>query len=788
MPLRDQLQETLGSAYTLGRELGGGGMSRVFLATETRLKRTVVVKLMSPELAAGVSVDRFEREIQLAASLQQANIVPLLAAGDMSGVPYYTMPFVEGESLRALLATRGQLPIAEAIGILRDVARALSYAHAHGVVHRDIKPDNVLLSHGTAVVTDFGIAKAISAARTATGQATLTQVGTSIGTPAYMAPEQVAGDPDVDHRADIYAFGCMAYELLAGRPPFTAGNPQRVLAAQLTDTPHPLRTLRAETPAGLVTLIERCLAKAPSDRPANANEIVQALEAITTPSGGHVPSAVPRMSRAGARRMGLGIGTVAVLMLLAAAGAMWRGRMASAGAEDHSIAVLPLTNLSGDKSNDYFGEGLAEEITDALAKAGLRVIGRGTARTLVGRGMDPQAIARQLGVGAVLQGSVQRADNRLRITVSLLAGKDGALLWGDKYDRDIKDVFAVQDEIARSVAGQLRVKLAGGAGATLVRKETDDPEAHALYLQGLYLWNRRTAQTVRQAIGLFEQALQRDPGYARAQAGIAMGYLVLPTYADVPADEAFGKTREAARRALAIDSTLPEAHSALALASAYNFDNVNAERAFARSLALDSTLATTHFWHALLLGHLGRADEAIRESQRAHLLEPASLIIQTSVVQQLYNAGRFAAADSATEAALRIDSTFQLALVFRGKVLTEERRYAEAIAILERVDRESTLRTAQRLGILAYAYARAGRVADARAALARLPKDPALAASGDGAAALDALGERDAAVAMFKRAVEQHDPWILIAGRAAPYDGLRKDPRVVPLFVKIEAP
>ena len=786
MALRDELQDTLGSAYILGRELGGGGMSRVFIATETRLKRTVAVKLMSPELAAGMSAERFEREIQLAASLSQANIVPLLAAGEMNGIPYYTMPFVEGESLRALLAARGALPIAEATGILRDVARALSYAHSHGVVHRDIKPDNVLLSHGTAVVTDFGIAKAISAARTATGDATLTQAGTSIGTPAYMAPEQVAGDPDVDHRADIYAFGCMAYELLAGRPPFTASSPQRVLASQLTDTAQPLRELRAETPSLLATLIERCLSKAPSDRPASATEIVQSLEAISTPSGGHATSVMSRLSRTGRRR--LWFAALAGMVLLAAGGALWRARLPSGSTQDHSIAVLPLANLSGEKANDYFGEGLAEEITDALAKAGLRVIGRGSARVLVGRGMEPQAIAQQLGVGAVLQGSVQRAANRVRITVSLLAAKDGALLWGEKYDRDIKDVFAVQDEIARSVAAQLRVTLAGGSGATLVSRETADPEAHALYLQGLYLWNRRTSQTLRQAIGLFEQALQRDPRYARAEAGLAMAYVVLAFYADVLPDETTRKAREAAHRALAADSTLAEAQAALAFSYAINYDNANAARAFARALALDSTFGTTHLWHALFLGHIGRFDEAIREAQKGRLTEPASLAIQTGLGQELYNAGRLAAADSATAATLRIDATFQLALAFRGKVLIEEHQYAEGIAILERVNRESTLPTAQRLGILAYAYARAGRVADARATLARLPKDPALAASGDGAAALDALGERDAAVAMFSKAVEQHDQWILIAGHAAPYDGLRKDPRLAALFARIEAP
>src|SRR5204863_10114350 len=244
--LREQLQTTLTGTYTLERELGGGGMSRVFVADELRLGRKVVVKVLSPELAAGISAERFEREIKLAASLQQANIVPVLSAGDTNGLPYYTMPFVEGESLRARFA-KGPIAITEVLRILGDVARALQYAHERGIVHRDIKPDNVLLSGGTAVVTDFGIAKALSASRTQSGaSATLTQLGTSIGTPAYMAPEQAAGDPDVDHRADIYAFGCLAYELLAGRPPFHGRSPQRVLSAHMSEMPQPVAELRPD--------------------------------------------------------------------------------------------------------------------------------------------------------------------------------------------------------------------------------------------------------------------------------------------------------------------------------------------------------------------------------------------------------------------------------------------------------------------------------------------------------------------------------------------------------------
>src|SRR5579885_1581081 len=259
--LRQQLQTTLSGAYTLERELGGGGMSRVFVADELRLDRKVVVKVLSPELAAGISAERFEREIRLAASLQQANIVPVLSAGDTGGIPFYTMPFVEGESLRARLAGTTPLGIAEIVRILGDVARALQYAHERGIVHRDIKPDNVLLSGGTAVVTDFGIAKAISAARTDSGSATLTQIGTSIGTPAYMAPEQAAGDAGVDHRADIYALGAMAYELLSGQHVFAGRTPQRMLAAHMSEAPSPITAARPDTPAPLADLVMRCLAK-----------------------------------------------------------------------------------------------------------------------------------------------------------------------------------------------------------------------------------------------------------------------------------------------------------------------------------------------------------------------------------------------------------------------------------------------------------------------------------------------------------------------------------------------
>ena len=289
MALRDDLQHTLGTAYTLERELGGGGMSRVFVAEEKALGRKVVVKVLPPEIAAGVNADRFKREIQMAARLQHPHIVPVLMAGESNGVPFYTMPYIEGESVRARIQRSGPFAITETIGILRDVAKALSYAHEHGIVHRDIKPDNVLLSGGSATVADFGIAKAIAAARSDTdtgGMATLTQLGASIGTPAYMAPEQAAADPATNHRADIYSFGCMAYEMLSGRPVFTAKTPQRLLAAQMGETPEPITSQRPDTPAPLAELVMRCLEKDADDRPQQAANLVQVLETVTS-GGGH---------------------------------------------------------------------------------------------------------------------------------------------------------------------------------------------------------------------------------------------------------------------------------------------------------------------------------------------------------------------------------------------------------------------------------------------------------------------------------------------------------------------
>lgn len=780
--LLEQLQESLGSAYTIDRELGGGGMSRVFLATENRLNRKVVVKVLSPDLAASVSAERFEREIQLAAQLQQANIVPLIATGETNGLPYFTMPFVEGESLRARIAVQHRFTITECVSILRDVARALSYAHASGVVHRDIKPDNVLLSHGAAVVTDFGIAKALSDSRSETGGSSLTQTGTSLGSPAYMAPEQVAGDPDVDHRADLYAFGCMGYELLAGEPPFTAQSQQRVLAAHLTEKPRSITSVRTDVPRPLAAILMRCLEKDPADRPASAAEILTALETVSTSD-----PAAPPMGEAFtpmARRMVI---VAAVLLAVIIAGATARkfyGR-ADKSPADRSVAVLPLANLSGDKANDYFGEGLAEEITGALAKAGLRVVGRSSALALSAKGLSAGEIARQLHVGNVLQGSVQRSGERIRISISLISLPDESVRWSERYDRGISDVFAVQDEIARAVASELKVTLTGSPRVS--RADTRDPDAHAAYLQGLYLWNRRNAPGLRKAIGLFAEAVRRDPEYAQAYGGMAMAYVVMPAYDDIDNDNMLNLARDAANRALALDSSNVQALTALAYTDALQYRNASSENLFKRAIAADSSFATAHFWHGLLLLQQLRNDEALAAIQRARSLEPASLVINTAVTQVLYDMRRYDEAERNGRSVLQLDSTIQLGIIDLAKVLIETGKTNEAISMLLPILDVPGLSHLEKVGVTAYALARAGRIDEAKAMLSKVELRPGRRPTQRGmvAAALDAVGEREKAVEMLRAAVDDHDLWLAHYFSAAPYDGLRKDPRVRELYARV---
>ena len=806
--IRDQLQTTLGDAYTLERELGGGGMSRVFVAHENALGRTVVVKVIAPELAEGVSAERFAREVKLAARLQQANIVPVLSTGSSGSLPYYTMPFVTGESLRARMAGGTAFGVAQAVSILRDVARALAYAHSQGVVHRDIKPENILLSGGTAVVTDFGIAKALSASRTLDGSgdsstsASLTQAGGSIGTPAYMAPEQAVG-ADVDLRADIYAWGVVAYELLVGTHPFAGkANSAQMIAAHLSETPTALTSRNPDVSAALDNLVQRCLAKDPAHRPANAEEVLQSLDGVVTPSGatGARSRTAPDMPTRPRRSVAIAAGLLVVAVVAAimvkirqspvVSSASGTGAAATAtAATNRSIAVLPLANLSGDKADDFFGIGLAEEMTRALSKTGVRVIGRSSAGALQARGLDESAIARELGVGSLLTGSVQRAAGQVRVNVSLVSATDGAVTWTEKYDRPLTNVFALQDEIARAVAIKLLGALGGVRAAGPTRVETADPEAYAWYLQGQVLFGRRTAQTVRQSIALFERAVARDPSFARAQGALALAISAIPFYEQGTARITAPLAIAAARRAIALDSNVAEAWGAIASAHSSLWENREADANYRRAQMLDSSVAVLWGWHALNLIHMGRFDEARDRTARAQAAEPASLIALTWAAQLLMTERRYREADSATRAILSMDSTYALARDARGEVLSYLGRHDEAIAALTRnLEQLPKDRPNQTEGILAYVLARAGKRAEARRGMEhlRLVNGGEMPAMGVLAATLELLGDHAGAVTMIERAVKQPDNWLQMYNRAERYDALRRDPRADAIMASIE--
>ena len=470
-----ELQAHFADRYTIERELGGGGMSRVVLARDARLDRRVVVKLLPPSVTATLSAERFKREIMLAAALQHPNIVPVLSAGDFGTLPYFIMPFIEGESLRTRMQ-RGPLSVREAVSILKDVARALAFAHGRGIIHRDIKPDNVLLAAGAAVVTDFGVAKAISASRQSGAQAaagTMTGVGTSLGTPAYMAPEQAAADPATDHRADVYALGIVAYEMLTGAPPFHGRTPQALLAAQLSDKPAPLTTRRYDVSVPLSTLVMQCLEKEPGKRPKTANDVVRALDDPGILVSDAFPAAeAPKQRRR--RLMEVGVGALVVASVAAAwvltAPPPSPGTTADSARQDsvrrasapaaaaasigpRAVAVFPLVSIGGDAQAGQAAEGLTSELASAIARvSGVRVASQTTAAAVRQGVGSPAEAARALNVNFLVEGTVQRARERLRVSVRLVSVTNDSTVWSGTFDGTTNDALALQDSTVRAVA------------------------------------------------------------------------------------------------------------------------------------------------------------------------------------------------------------------------------------------------------------------------------------------------------------------------------------------------
>jgi len=728
--LRDQLQHTLGASYTLERELGGGGMSRVFVAEDTALGRSVVVKVLPPEMASGVSIERFKREITLAARLQHPHIVPLLSAGETGGLPYFTMPFVEGESLRARLARGEEVPLRAAVHLLREVASALAYAHRKGVIHRDIKPENVLITEQHAMVTDFGVAKAISAATHADADG-LTAVGVALGTPAYMAPEQVAGDPGTDHRADIYAFGVIAYELLAGRAPFAGRTAQALMAAHVLETPEAISSRRVGVPTELSALVMRCLEKSPDNRPQSAEDILRRLD--------DVPATHREQKDA-----------------------------------RPSIAVLPMVNTSGDPENEHFSDGLTDELIGVFSKVdGITVTGRTSTFALKGKGLSVRAITDLLHVEHALEGSVRRAGDRLKVRVQLV-NADGSVIWSESYDRRLEDVFAVQEEIAQAVVRALEVKLVAARGP-LVRPATKDLTAYDLFLKGRYVRRGMAPDQMRLAIQYFERAVARDPSYARAYAWLSDTHWLQIVLASRPTSEEVPLAREYATAALALDSSLAEAYWAMAqLLAGFDWDRPGAEHAFKRAIVLDPGFEEARHLYGIFLFHWSRIDEAEAELTRTLEIDPLLAAAHHTFGRLHLSMRRPDQAITHLREALTLEPMFSLAHSQLGHAYLQKGMSAEAITEFEAGAR---IGSASDKAHLAYGYARVGRHEDAKAILANLVSPGNYPPPFHMALAYVGLADHNEAFRWLEQAREEHAPWLITVNVDRAFDPLRVDSR-----------
>ncbi len=667
------LANALADRYRIERELGAGGMATVYLARDLRHDRDVALKVLHAELAETLGRQRFLREIRMAAGLTHPHILPLYDSGEAGGFLYFVMPVMKGQTLRDRLLQENQVSVESAVRIVTEVADALDYAHRQDVVHRDIKPENILLHEGHAVVADFGIGKALIAAASET--TTYTQVGVTVGTPAYMSPEQAAGDP-VDGRSDLFALGCVLYEMLTGQPAFSGPTVQSLIASRFVHTPPDVSTIRTAVPRALSSLVSRLLAKAPEERLSSGAQVVEALRS------GETLTAAPRQPEA-------------------------------------SVAVLPFTNMSADPDNEFFSDGITDDVIVALtAVKGLKVAARTSSFAFKNKNADLATVGKTLGVRTVLQGGVRRAGNRVRVTVQLMNASEGTQLWSERYDRELDDIFAIQDEITRGIVAQLRVRLGlEQAAAPLASRPTDDLEAYQLYLRGREAAYVRTPASLRRAIEYFRQALARDPDVARAHLGLAEAYIGLGVYQFIPTIEAAREAEQALQAAERLQPDLALVHVHWGQLKLYlRPDWHEAGPHFDRALAIDPREPLAHAYIGTLNGMLGNLEAARAATARAIALDPLSLFIRLVSVMG-YPVRGIPGADSIAalashEAALVMEPNSQIHLWMSAIRLADFGRHDEAVPRLARAV-ELTQRGPLLVGLYARALALAGRRAEA---------------------------------------------------------------------------
>jgi serine/threonine-protein kinase len=750
-----------GGRYAAESELGRGGMGHVFRARDLKLGREVAIKVLAPGRHDPRQRERLEQEARAAGSLNHPNILDVHDVGEHEGEPYIVTELLEGETLRTALS-RGPLRATDAVRLGLQLADGLAAAHDHGIVHRDLKPENLFITKdGRLKILDFGIARLPTEA----GRRLQTETGEVIGTASYMSPEQVRGRR-ADARSDLFAFGAVLQEMVTGAAPFERGTTLETAHAILEEPPAPVG---AQVPAQLASVIARCLCKDPAERFQSARELARELD--RSRSAEAAPSAWRKWS------------TLAALAAIAVGAAVVVAGRERAGSLDRSsIAVLPFANLSSDEENEYFSDGISEELINALSNVeGLRVVARTSAFAFKGKNLGIRQIGEELKVATVLEGSVRREGNRLRVAAQLIGVVDGYHLWSKTYDRELKSVFALEDELARAIVQALEPKLLQGV---LVQQGTGSVEAHDLYLKGRYFWNKRTREGITKAQELFQQAIDLDPTYALAHSGLADSYTVFGSWGWARPPDIVGKAKDHARKALELDGALAEAHASLCLISDdFHQDFETGLRECERAIELRPAYASAHQWRSELLAHLGRLPEAAAEAQRAAQLDPASLIISQLVGVILYYGRDY---DRAIEhfltRTLELDPNFGGARGYLALAYSKSGRHAEALAELDKLD-EDPIWVAWR----AYVLASSGDRAAAQRLLAKIEErskreyvQPTTLA-----AIQMALGNADLAFVWLANGIAELDPLVGELKVDPMWDPLRSDPRFTQLLKRL---